>query len=124
MTARRRLSQTQKAEIIARQDGRCALSGEPLAGRVVEFDHEIALELGGEDSLDNLRAVTAEAHKEKTRQDVKDIARAKRRARFMAEGIHRKRKGRELKSRGFAKAQPQRTAHRPIEKWAAWREGV
>lgn len=121
MARRRRLTPKQRAEIIARQGGLCALSGEPLAGRKVEFDHERALAMGGEDSLDNLRAVTAEAHLAKTRDDLARLAKAKRCERFMAEGRSRKRKGRPLQSRGFRKAPPQQSARKPLTKWAAWR---
>jgi len=104
MTKRRRLTPSQRAAIIERQGGLCALSGEPLEGRKVEYDHERPLSMGGEDTLDNLRAVTAEAHLAKTCGDLARLAKAKRCERFMAEGRHRKRRGRPLQSRGFDKS--------------------
>lgn len=56
---RRRLTLTEKLAIMTRQ-ARCPVCGEKL-GRLedCEFDHEIALARGGEDSLTNLRAIHA-----------------------------------------------------------------
>lgn len=121
MTARRRLSQTQKAEIIARQDGLCSCGcGTPLAGGKVEFDHTKPLWAGGEDHPDNITAMLAACHLKKS------VGEAPIRAKADSAGKkHRGEKApskRPLKSRGFSKAKPQRTAHQPIQKWAAWRE--
>lgn len=98
---RRRLTPSQRAAIIARQDGLCALSGEPLEGRKVEFDHELPLCLGGADTLDNLRAVTAEAHLRKTVGDVAMKAKADRQRKHHETGRGRARKGRPMQGRGF-----------------------
>lgn len=73
---RKRHSAKVKASIIERQGGLCALSGLPLIPGQIDFDHIRALALGGEDTPDNLRAVTREAHKVKTKADGKIITKA------------------------------------------------
>lgn len=99
---RKRLTKAQKAAILDRQHHTCPACEKPLTG-AVEYDHVIALALGGADDPNNLECIHDHCHKSRTRQDVKDIARAKRRERFMQEGRHRKRKGRPMQSRGFSK---------------------
>lgn len=62
-----------KARIIMAQDGICACGcGVKLgaAGEAIEFDHETALILGGENREANLRALRRPCHKSKTREDV------------------------------------------------------
>jgi len=109
MVKRRRFSKAQKEFIIARQHGRCDETGcEFVEGDQIEFDHRIPLALGGEDTLDNLRAVLSSAHLIKTRVDVWRISKMKRqrgehgqqarRARRKAEG-----KAPLLVGRGFSK---------------------
>lgn len=99
---RKRLTKAQKAAILDRQHHTCPACEKPLTG-AVEYDHVIALALGGADDPEQINAVHAHCHKLKTKQDVSNIARAKRRERFMKEGRHRKRKGRPMQSRGFSK---------------------
>lgn len=123
-TPRRKLTPTQKAEIVARQNGRCAICGGDLLG-TVHMDHRIALGLGGADHPDNIQAVCARpCHLLKSKKDVGDIARAKRRKLFMETGRHKKAQSKPIRSRGFPKRPPQNSATRPIQKWAAWREGA
>lgn len=56
-----------KDRIIARQGNRCALTGREFRpGDKIEFDHAVALWLGGENRESNLQAVIAEAHKRKS----------------------------------------------------------
>jgi hypothetical protein len=87
MTARRRLTLTEKLEIMTRQ-ARCPVCGEKL-GRLedLQFDHEIALGRDGEDTIENLRAIHTEpCHREKTSggrattrgSDIQEIARDRR----------------------------------------------
>lgn len=121
---RRRLSSGEKAQIIARQNKCCAICGRELVG-TVHMDHRIPFELGGADDASNIQALCAiPCHREKTKQDVRDIARAKRRKLFMETGRHKKAESKPIRSRGFQKAAPQNSATRPIQKWAAWREGA
>lgn len=121
---RRKLTPTQKAEIVARQNGRCAICGRELVG-AVHMDHRIALGLGGADHPDNIQALCAiPCHREKTDEDAGLIARAKRRELFMETGKHKKAESKPIQSRGFPKRPPQNSATRPIQKWAAWREGA
>ena len=49
-----------------------------VAGRV-EYDHNIADGLGGDNSLENCRAICSLCHRDKTRIDIGAIAQAKRR---------------------------------------------
>ena len=57
-----------KLRIIERQDNKCALTGRIFRpGDKIEFDHKTALFLHGEHRENNLQAVLAEAHQNKTR---------------------------------------------------------
>jgi hypothetical protein len=72
-------------------------------GRGVEFDHYIALAIGGGADLDNCRAVCLQCHKHKTRtNDVPKAAKTKRQS-DKSKGIRRP-KG-TLKSAGFPKVE-------------------
>ena len=71
----------EREAIRERQDGICPLCGkriEPYAK--FEIDHEWAKGRGGPDTDDNKRAVHAACHTEKTKGDVKEIAKTKRQA--------------------------------------------
>lgn len=102
---RKRYSAKVKAEIIDRQNGLCALSGEPLIPGQIDFDHVRALALGGADTAENLRAVNRDPHKVKTRGDIKIIRKADRqRKKTSREAIRQPKKAwpsRPLKSAGF-----------------------
>lgn len=68
-----------KERILRAHGGRCALTGREFApGDVVEFDHIVALALGGENAEGNLQPVLGSAHKVKTRDDVRAKAKASR----------------------------------------------
>lgn len=59
-----------KRRIVNRQDGCCALSGKPFGpGNKPEFDHKVALWLGGEHRESNLHAICKEEHKAKTKAE-------------------------------------------------------
>lgn len=64
--------------ILRKQRMKCALSGKRLKRGQIQFDHVVALALGGKDEPENLRAVTTKAHKWKTVADAKAIAKGKR----------------------------------------------
>ncbi|MGN8022311.1 HNH endonuclease [Phyllobacterium sp. 22229] len=56
-----------KQRIVDRQGGCCALSGKVFGpGNKPEFDHKVALWLGGEHREGNLHAICKEEHKAKT----------------------------------------------------------
>lgn len=82
MTIRKYLTPKQKAEVLLRFDGRCAICGEKFeAGSNIQFDHEQALGLDGTNDLSNYRPVHGEqgrCHAQKTKADVKAIAKGKR----------------------------------------------
>lgn len=59
----------------------CALCGKPMTGSVaIEFDHVIALGIGGDDDPDNIVAVHKPCHRKKTDTDITRIAKCKRQA--------------------------------------------
>lgn len=73
------------------------------------FDHVIPCGIGGTNELSNCQCLCVVCHGAKTAKiDVPIIAKAKR--------ISDKHQGIKLKSRGFPKRLPQRTASRPIER--------
>jgi len=78
---RRRFHPRVYAEIIERQDGKCACGcGEELGTdpRDIQYDHERPLWNGGEDTPDNLRALKKKHHLLKTIGECKDRAKMKR----------------------------------------------
>lgn len=117
---RRRLSRTTRLSIFMAADGICHMCGGRIqAGQAWDVSHEIPLALGGADDETNWRPAHRKCHRDHTAQtDIPAIARAKRReAKHIGAHVP---KG-TLKSRGFAKAEPQRRATRPLSKPAAWR---
>lgn len=77
-----------------------------------ETDHTVALVNGGENRESNLRTLLATHHREKTRADVREKSAVyRKRAKSLGIKLHN---GPKIKSRGFAKAEPQRSASRPI----------
>lgn len=78
---RRRFHPRIYAEIIERQDGKCACGcGEELGTdpRDIQYDHERPLWNGGEDTPENLRAVKRKHHLLKTIGEARDRAKMKR----------------------------------------------
>ena len=62
--------QSCKLRILDRQDNKCALTDHVfVAGDDIEFDHKIAIWLGGENRETNLQAVIRSAHKRKTKAE-------------------------------------------------------
>lgn len=73
------------------------------------FDHIIPDAIGGKNDLVNCQVLCVPCHAEKTsKRDIPIIAKAKR--------VSDKFNGIKIKSRGFPKAMPQRTASRPIRR--------
>ena len=59
----------------------CEICGLPLQVGKIHYDHIVPDQLGGEATLDNCQAVCVGCHKDKTREDVGRIAKAKRQER-------------------------------------------
>lgn len=117
---RRRLSRTTRLSIFMAADGICHMCGGRIqAGQAWDVSHEIPLALCGADDESNMRPAHRKCHRAWTAEhDQPAIAKAKRReAKHIGAHVP---KG-TLKSRGFAKAEPQRRATRPLSKPAAWR---
>lgn len=91
-----------KARIWLKCDGRCALTDKKLGpGDQPQFDHITPLWKGGEHRETNLQLLCGEAHREKTKAEARDHAKADRiHAKF--HGYWPKSKT-PLKSRGFPK---------------------
>jgi hypothetical protein len=70
--------------------------------QALEIDHIIPLELGGADDDTNLQALCHTHHKEKTRADIKRIAKARRLRKKESPPDQTPRK-RRIQSRGFSK---------------------
>lgn len=95
----RAISASRRAQIIARDRGRCCYPG-CAATSGLEVDHIVALALGGRDADDNLETLCAAHHQQKTRLDARLIAKAKRAgAKHRGEFPPSKAK---IRSRGFA----------------------
>ena len=80
-----------KRDALKRADGKCEIPecGAPLSFSKYHYDHIIPDHLGGDASLDNCQVICFACHKSKTRKDVADIAKAKRRS-DKHRGIRRK----------------------------------
>jgi 5-methylcytosine-specific restriction enzyme A len=103
MTERKRRSNKERGRVFALRGGICSIcNGAIQAGEKWEIEHRIPLEISRDDSDDNLDLAHSKCHKAKTKNDVKDIAKAKRRNERQ-KGIRRP-KG-QLKSAGFPKAE-------------------
>ena len=76
---RRHISTTERTRIWERFNKTCQMCFQPTGIRDVDFDHHIPLVIGGDDTEENLRPLCRPCHRLKTKGDVKDIARAKRR---------------------------------------------
>lgn len=66
-----------KARVIVRQEGICACGCDQklgVSGERIEFDHPLALILGGENRESNIRALRQPCHRTKTAQDVRQKA--------------------------------------------------
>jgi len=77
--SRRTFTRTQKNEIWAQQNGKCARCHKPLDLRTVEYDHGRAWSAGGPTRVKNGRALCPECHKLKTHEEtLKKVEKRKR----------------------------------------------
>ncbi len=110
---RRKRSDTARRAIWLRFNKTCQMCFQPTDERGFDLDHHIPLEIGGDDSDDNLRPLCRPCHRLKTKGDVTDIAKAKRRS-DRHSGVHAP--AGNLQSRGFDPRPPQRRASAPLAK--------
>lgn len=99
MARRKRFTAKDRARIFEAHGGKCYLCGGAIqAGDAWELEHVIPWALTQDDSDENLRLAHTKCHKSKTKNDVADIARAKRRE---AKHFGFSRPKKKLQSRGF-----------------------
>jgi len=72
---RRTLTKFEENKILKRQGFKCAKCKRDLRGIVPNFDHKIALALGGSNNLRNFQALCGICHDKKTSEDRYKIAR-------------------------------------------------
>lgn len=91
-----------KRDALKRADGKCEVPGcgAFLSLNKYHYDHIIPDQMGGDASLDNCQVACWACHKEKTKADVADIAKAKRRERKHL-GIRRESRFAGSKASGF-----------------------
>ena len=120
--------ETVQLRILARQGGKCAITGHKFApGDRKQLDHIIELADGGQNRESNLQWVLdAAAHKPKSAQAAAE--RAKVRAKAKAHAGISTASARSLKSRGFGQAERPRKEGRPVvdgaSSWARRFPGV
>ena len=87
--------------------GVCEFSGESINGQPTDWEHEIPLKMLREGDPIKWQIILRKWHPAKTAQDVKDIARAKRRAGLTGQRARREAAGgSRMQSRGFQKDGP------------------
>jgi 5-methylcytosine-specific restriction protein A len=107
-----------RLRVFLRHGGKCHLSGRVIRpGDAWDLDHIVALTNGGVHAETNLAPALRDKHREKTAVDVAEKSRTYRKAAAHA-GV-KLRAGPKIKSAGFNKQEPQRSASRPLKKRAA-----
>lgn len=110
---RRPRSTAARLAIWRKYGGTCQMCQQPTDERGFDLDHHIPLEIGGDDTDDNLRPLCRPCHRLKTKGDVADIAKAKRR---YAASVGALAKPPSLRSAGFAPRPAQKRASAPLMK--------
>jgi 5-methylcytosine-specific restriction protein A len=102
-----------RLRIFERENGRCWISGRKIMpGDLWDLDHKIALINGGEHRESNLFPALRDKHREKTREDVAEKA-----AVYAVRSKHvLPRQPSRMRSAGFPKRAPQKTASSPISR--------
>ena len=108
------MSKLRRQRIWDRDNGVCYLCGLKVqGGQAWDVEHRIPWGLSFDDSDGNLAvAHKAGCHAEKTKADVKQIAKAKAQAGETGQWARRKKNGPQIKSRGFQKGGPSRWSKR------------
>ena len=107
-----------RLRVYLRTNGDCAKCGRRLVPGHWACDHIVALVNGGEHRESNLQALcVSPCHSQKTALDVREKSKVYRASAKDAGITLRKRP--KIRSPGFRKAEPQRSASRPINKGAA-----
>ena len=90
-TSRKKWTTYDRDTVKFRQKNACALCEDVLEPGNYDFDHILALGLGGEDVLDNLQAICLKCHRRKTIQDLRMMQQLRRDDvdRDLAERSHR-----------------------------------
>lgn len=124
-TPRKSITPAKKRRIRKDRGNECLLcgltmwTGEPDAPEMLtktDFDHFIPLALGGEDNEKNIYEICSDpCHKDKTKRDKSNIARAIRREKVQKTGRGRKRKGQPIKGQGFP-------GHRKFNGQIVWKD--
>jgi 5-methylcytosine-specific restriction endonuclease McrA len=103
-----------KDRIARKADDCCQQCRRPIVGKLrAEFDHVIPLIIGGENRENNYQMLCSECHATKTKLDVRLKAKV---AAVRAKHLGLRPARQKIQSAGFRKAEPQRTASRPIER--------
>jgi 5-methylcytosine-specific restriction enzyme A len=105
-----------RVRIFEKHNGKCHWSGRVIRpGDAWDVDHVIALINGGENRESNMAPILrGKEHKEKTARDVAEKSRVYRKKAFHL-GVRSS--GPKIASRGFEKAEEQRRASSPVNKW-------
>lgn len=99
--SRRKRTALQRAAIFEAHGGRCHICGGKIGvGEAWQLDHIVAYNLTRDDSDENLSPAHVKCHREKTRQDTADAAKAKR-VSAKHKGAHRHRARRGIPYRKF-----------------------
>ena len=108
---RTEFSKAVRRDAAKRANGHCENCRARLTDGGYHYDHDLPDAMGGEATLDNCRVLCRGCHSLKTTtRDVPTIAKSNR-VRDLAQGI---RPAPKLRSRGFDKAAPQRSATRKL----------
>lgn len=80
MSDRRSFTRSQRIDVLHANSGQCHHCHQTInpAREEFEVEHVVPLALGGTDDVSNLKPIHLHCHREKTRSDVKKIAKAKR----------------------------------------------
>lgn len=111
---RKHISKKTRALVFEKDAGVCYLCGQKVeAGVKWELEHEIALQLGGKDEMENYRVAHVDCHREKSKGDIKLIAKG-RRIRRNLDPETRKKSKKPIVSRGFDKTRKKKIQSRPF----------
>jgi len=83
-TPRKAMTPARRKRLLALNDNRCQHEGCERTDRL-ELDHDVPLALGGSEDDGNMIALCYDHHKEKTREDIARIAKAKRQRKLVEE---------------------------------------